>query len=92
MKKNRQKHTTEFKAKVALEAVREQETVAELARRHHVHPNQIYNWKRQLLENVVKVFEGEEGSKGDSSDREAELLQKIGNLSLANNLDRLQHN
>ncbi len=60
MKKNRTKHSPVFKAKVALAVLREQETVAELSRRHKVHANQIYKWKRQLLENVTRAFETEE--------------------------------
>ena len=67
MKKNRTKHSPVFKAKVALAVLREQETVAELSRRHKVHANQIYKWKRQLLENVERAFESEEVSVGDAS-------------------------
>ena len=70
MKKNRTKHSPVFKAKVALAVVREQETVAELSRRYKVHANQIYKWKRQLLENVERA-ESEEVSVGDASVREA---------------------
>lgn len=83
MKKNRAKHSPEFKAKVALAALREQETTAELSRRHKVHVNQIYKWKRQLQENVARAFEGEgESGNGDASARESELLQKIGELTV----------
>ena len=55
--------------------------MAELSRRHKVHANQIYKWKRQLLENVARAFETEAGG-GDASMREAELLQKIGELTM----------
>jgi transposase-like protein len=64
-----------------LATLREQETVPELSRRHKVHANQIYKWKRQLVENIELAFEAEEGS-GDGSGREAELLQKIGELTV----------
>lgn len=94
MKKNRTKHSPAFKAKVALAALREQESVAEIARRHKVHPNVVYKWKRQLLENVERAFELE-GSGTDGSDRQDELLKKIGELTverdfLAHGLDRLR--
>ena len=61
---------------------REQETVPELSRRHQVHANQIYKWKRQLLENIERAFEVDEGNGGDGSGRESELLQKIGELTV----------
>lgn len=91
--KSRTKHSPAFKAKVALAALREQESVAELARRHQVHPNVIYKWKRQLVENVARVFETETPGRG--SGREDELLKKIGELTverdfLAHGLDRLR--
>ncbi len=92
--KKRTKHSPAFKAKVALAALREQETIAEIARRHKVHPNVVYKWKRQLSENVSQAFESE-GSNGDASEREDELLKKIGELTverdfLAKGLDRLR--
>jgi len=83
MKRTRTKHSPAFKAKVALEAVREQESVTELARRHKVHANVIYKWKRQLLENLSRIFETEQNGGSDASaERQSELLQKIGELTV----------
>ncbi len=84
MKKARTKHSPAFKAKVALEAVREQDSMVELSHRHKVHANVIYKWKRHLLDNVSRVFEsGPSGGGGDAfSERQAELLQKIGELTV----------
>jgi transposase-like protein len=98
MKKTRTKHSPEFKAKVALAAVQEQETVAAIARRYKVHANQIYKWKQELLQNMARAFETKSGSAGtesDASEREAELLRKIGELTverdfLSNGLGRIR--
>ena len=57
MKKTRTKHSPAFKAKVALAALRDQESVAEIARRYKVHANVVYKWKRQLLDNAAQSFE-----------------------------------
>ena len=81
MKKTRTKHSPAFKAKVALAALRDQESVAEIARRYKVHANVVYKWKRQLLDNAAQSFETDH-SDGGASDREDVLLKKIG--------DRLQ--
>ena len=56
MAKKRKVHSSEFKAKVALAAVKEMETVSQLASRHVVHPSQIHQWKRQLVADASSLF------------------------------------
>jgi transposase len=73
-KKTRRKMDAALKAKIALEALREQATVADLAQRYQVHPNQIYAWKKQLVEQAPRAFENGNGDAGADHEREIEHL------------------
>ena len=82
MSSKRTKHNPEFKAKVALAAIREQETVAEISRRYKVHATMVYKWRQMLLDHLPRAFDKEPAGAGLKSEREAELLQKIGELAV----------
>ena len=82
MTKDRRKYNPSFKAKVAIEAIREQDTVSTIAQKHKVNRNLVFKWKQELLAKVERVFDRGENNHRDGSEREAELLKKIGELTV----------
>ena len=81
MTTRRNKFKPDFKAKVALEALKGDKSTAELAQIFGVHPAQISAWKKQLLESASSVFEGKRPTKSDEVDTD-ELYKKIGKLEM----------
>lgn len=82
-KRPRRNHVAAFKAKVALEAIKGEKTVAEIAQRFDVHPNQVTEWRRQLLERAAEVFGSTAPTAQAPVDVKA-LHAKIGQLALEN--------
>lgn len=83
MSKRREKYSSEFKVRVVLEVLKENETLSEIASRYGVHPTQIARWRRTLLEKAPQIFSepgrGEEQERGKNED---ELYKKIGQLQI----------
>lgn len=78
--KTRRKLTAQFKAQVALEAIKEQLTVAEITRKFQVHPNQISKWKREFIDNAAKAFSEGGQTQKDWTEKESRLYEQIGRL------------
>jgi len=81
-KRPRRNHAPAFKAKVALEAFKGEQTIVELSQRYQVHPNQLTEWKRQLLEHAADVFG--KARKDEQGPSVKDLHAKIGQLSMEN--------
>lgn len=85
MRKTRRKFTSVFKAQIAIEAVRERESLADLAKKYEVHPNQISKWKQEFLEKSAQVFDLPGSEDSDEKEVQAnKLYAKIGELQLEN--------
>ena len=83
MKENRRKHSPSFKASVALESLKGEETVAQLASRFDVHPSQVHKWKKELTDGAVGIFgDGHNQKKPDNQQLVAQLYQQIGQLKV----------
>jgi transposase-like protein len=84
MKRKRQHHSPEFKAKVAIEALKEQSTLADLAQKYNIHPNQITTWKKEFCEKASLVFEKGKSVQKDDVEK-SKLFEAIGQLQIENN-------
>ncbi len=84
MRNLRQRHDSVFKAKVALEAVKGEKSIAQLSSEFGVHPNLIRLWRKHLLEELPSLFSSKKDKRADGHDaqREAELYRQIGQLSV----------
>lgn len=86
-KRNRRKFSADFKAKVVIEALKERNTIEEIARKYELHPNQITTWKKEFLANAAAAFEN--GGNDDSLKKERDeeivrLYAKIGQIQIEN--------
>jgi len=81
----RKKHDAAFKAKVAIEAIKEQRTISEIASDYKVHPNQVGQWRKQALEELGDIFSKPKKKKDEkqaAEDLKAQLYQQIGQLKV----------
>ena len=82
MSRKRNKYSAEFKAKVALAVLKEEETVSELAARFGVHPTMINNWRRALVEGAAEIFDKGHKSRKQTEADVDELYRQIGRLQV----------
>jgi transposase-like protein len=83
MKRQRRQYSADWKAKVALEAIKGQRTVQEIASHYEVHPTLVTHWKKQLLEGAAEIFSNGRRAAADANEElKAELYQQIGKLQV----------
>jgi len=83
MKRQRRQYSADWKAKVALEAIKGQRTVQEIASHYEVHPTLVTHWKKQLLEGAAEIFSNGKRVAADAEEElKAELYQQIGKLQV----------
>jgi len=79
----RRTHDAGLKAKVALEAIKGEKTVAEISSKYCIHPNQVGKWKKEVLERLPELFNGKIKKREKTADElQAELYQQIGQLKV----------
>jgi transposase len=86
MGKIRKKHSPQFKAKVALATIQNDETIAQIANRFGVHPTMVSTWKRQMLEGAADIFDKNRNSRKQAQTQTDELYRQIGKLKVENDL------
>lgn len=83
MARNRKVHTSKFKSKVALAALRERETLSELGQKYELNPNQISQWKQKAMRELATIFEQQRGRKSASDETHInQLYEQIGRLQM----------
>ena len=83
MKRQRKQYSADLKEKIAVEAIKGQRTIQEIASHYSIHPNQVTQWKKQLLEGASEVFSNGRDHAGEADEQmKAELYQQVGKLQV----------